>query len=577
MTGFTPSADWQPVDPDEPLPPGIEVRMDLASGQNFARLRPVATTGSPGAFGAPTYTDVPPQANPPDFKLAALEYALKGWAVLPVEPRGKSPLISLVPHGVKNATTDPAQIDRWWTAQPSANIGIACGPSGLVVVDLDVHDGKDGVAEWKKLGITCPTLTVKTGGGGLHLYFSAPPGVHIGNNPLADGIDIRSVNGQVVAPPSIHSSGSSYSLYKDLPIAPLPDEIISRLTAPKEPPDSWELFTLKDAYAPRPPLESVVDGVFYLPSLNIVYSHPGALKSFLIADLAVSVALGRHWLQGKQAAGMKIMQCPALWIDGDNGRLRTHSRFEALARAYNAPPDAPLYYTSMPDPFLDATDRDSLGALAARIVKRGVRLVVIDNLSQICGDADENDASSMRVVLRGLRWLAEYTGAAVIVIHHSRKSGPTGKDGREAETMRGSISIDGAIDLGLKVSRDGVSDNVIVQSTKVRDIVVHPFGAMFVYQHKPGTKELETARFFGTPVVSQSDKAAAELQERVLLTLEGGAMNWSALLLAIGGNKSLLQSALATLTMARQVVLTDGKHGSKIYSLPGRGQVGGQN
>src|SRR5947207_440975 len=61
-----------------------------------------------------------------------------------------------------------------------------------------------------------PTATVRTGGGGVHLYFvrnadvhnsaSSLPGVSF---PLA-GIDLRGVGGYVVAPPSRHRAGRRY-------------------------------------------------------------------------------------------------------------------------------------------------------------------------------------------------------------------------------------------------------------------------------------------------------------------------------------------------------------------------------
>ncbi|MFF4291587.1 bifunctional DNA primase/polymerase, partial [Streptomyces sp. NPDC001633] len=46
-------------------------------------------------------------------------------------------------HGVRAATTDPARIDRWWSAEPRFGVGIACGASGLVILDVDDHTDAD--------------------------------------------------------------------------------------------------------------------------------------------------------------------------------------------------------------------------------------------------------------------------------------------------------------------------------------------------------------------------------------------------------------------------------------------------
>src|SRR5258708_4431274 len=54
----------------------------------------------------------------------ALAYARVGFAVFPCRPRGKEPITK---HGFKDATRDEAQIRKWWTRWPDANIGIATG------------------------------------------------------------------------------------------------------------------------------------------------------------------------------------------------------------------------------------------------------------------------------------------------------------------------------------------------------------------------------------------------------------------------------------------------------------------
>ncbi len=58
---------------------------------------------------------------------AALEYARRGWPVLPLAPRGKAPLGALVPRGLNDATTDPERIRQWWaTRRSSAHFMNSC-------------------------------------------------------------------------------------------------------------------------------------------------------------------------------------------------------------------------------------------------------------------------------------------------------------------------------------------------------------------------------------------------------------------------------------------------------------------
>ena len=146
------------------------------------------------------------------MKEMAPKWAEKGFKVFPVEPNKKKPCGHLVRHGVKNATSDPQKVRDWWRAVPSANIGVATGQ--IFVVDLDVKNEADGVANWKRLCVdhdTAPRTSVaRTPSGGLHLFYRAPEGVRIKNSTsaIADGVDVRGHGGYVVAPPSRTPEGS---------------------------------------------------------------------------------------------------------------------------------------------------------------------------------------------------------------------------------------------------------------------------------------------------------------------------------------------------------------------------------
>jgi hypothetical protein len=140
---------------------------------------------------------------------AAVAYAERGWFVFPLQFKSKDPVPGT--HGFKDATRDPAKVGRWWSAAPSANIGLWPGPSGLVVIDLD---GAEGEATGQRCGlISEPTLMVISGrvDGGRHLYFSAQPGQYLEPTTLGPGTTVRHWKGYVVVPPSIHpTSGQQY-------------------------------------------------------------------------------------------------------------------------------------------------------------------------------------------------------------------------------------------------------------------------------------------------------------------------------------------------------------------------------
>jgi hypothetical protein len=87
---------------------------------------------------------------------AALAYAGRGWAIHPIRAGDKRPYLHDWPH---RATTEPKTIRQWWAKWPEANVGLACGPSRLTVVDLDVKGGAGGPASWDR-----PVAGLENGG-----------------------------------------------------------------------------------------------------------------------------------------------------------------------------------------------------------------------------------------------------------------------------------------------------------------------------------------------------------------------------------------------------------------------------
>ena len=165
---------------------------------------------------------------------AALEYAARGWPVLPLHgirldgtctcgrPDCSSP--GKHPHtrrGVKDATTCPETIREWWSRWPAANIGVATG-GALMVLDVDGPEGERSLS-----GRHLPvTPSVATGNGG-HVYLLPPEGVTIGNaTRFLPGLDVRGEGGYVVAPPSRHCAGVDYAwqiALEEEELAPCPE------------------------------------------------------------------------------------------------------------------------------------------------------------------------------------------------------------------------------------------------------------------------------------------------------------------------------------------------------------------
>ncbi|MFI8069803.1 bifunctional DNA primase/polymerase [Streptomyces sp. NPDC086033] len=163
---------------------------------------------------------------------AALEAAERGWYVFPLRPGTKRPAL----HGEQactstgpcasghrkweqRATTDAERIRAAWSRAPF-NVGIATGPSGLVVVDLDTpehkgsSDAPDGATTFRALceraGHAVPdTYRTRTTSGGTHLYLATPPGLRLASTAgtVADSVDTRAWGGYVVAAGSLLPAG----------------------------------------------------------------------------------------------------------------------------------------------------------------------------------------------------------------------------------------------------------------------------------------------------------------------------------------------------------------------------------
>lgn len=255
---------------------------------------------------------------------AALDTAARGWHVFPLRPGSKKPArpdhtaatCDRTDYRCRDghtgweprATTDPGRIRRGWADAPY-NIGIACGPARLVVVDLDTpKPGDTPPPEWDAPGIRhgaavlaalCDrtgqpypggTWTVSTPSGGTHLYFTAPAdGPQLRNTQGSAGglgwlVDTRAGGGYVAGAGST-VDGRPYTVTCDAPPAPLPAWLAALLRPAPLPPQRPVDVTLPPGRAGGY-LRAAVDGEL----ARVLQSPPRARNTALYR---AAIALGQ--------------------------------------------------------------------------------------------------------------------------------------------------------------------------------------------------------------------------------------------------------------------------------------------
>ncbi|CAM5503822.1 bifunctional DNA primase/polymerase [Streptomyces aurantiogriseus] len=272
---------------------------------------------------------------------AALDAAEHGWHVFPLRPGSKRPAL----HGEQacprtgpctsghlkweqRATTDPDRIRATWSQAPY-NVGIATGPSGLVVVDLDMpknqdknkgsSDAPNGATTFRALceraGHAVPaTYRVRTASGGVHLYFTAPTGIRLTNTAGTVGelVDTRAWGGYVVAAGSLTPAGP-YEALCGPEAAPLPRWLQSILQPAPKPSQSPSGVVAGQS-------RRYADVALASETRNVATAQPGAREATLFRAaraLGRFVAWGdlpRHVVEqalqeAGEAAGLAVSEC----------------------------------------------------------------------------------------------------------------------------------------------------------------------------------------------------------------------------------------------------------------------------
>lgn len=155
----------------------------------------------------PVYAEV----GAPEREAATAQGHALGWSYTPLA--GKRPVLEAW------ASRPRETLDEALGWARAGNVGVRTGAAsrGLVVVDVDLAKG----ATLDGLDLP-PTVTVETGGGGLHFYFRTDEEVRNSAGRLAPHVDVRGEGGQVVAAGSVHPETGEAYRYQD---GRSPDEV----------------------------------------------------------------------------------------------------------------------------------------------------------------------------------------------------------------------------------------------------------------------------------------------------------------------------------------------------------------
>jgi AAA domain-containing protein len=186
-----------------------------------------------------------------------------------------------------------------------------------------------------------------------------------------------------------------------------------------------------------PPVPWLVEPLLARGHLTMLAGQAGVGKSLLAVGIAGAVAHG-----APSIAGMPVVGGEVVLVDAENGERTLHER----AHLVGLPPDR--VRAGIAGTF-DLHSPTAVSELQRAFGDRPPALLVLDSLASLAPGLRENDAHDVGPLLDRLRRLAQDTGAAVLLLHHTRKSG---------DSYRGGTGIPAAVDVAAVYVRPEASE-----------------------------------------------------------------------------------------------------------------------
>lgn len=311
----------------------------------------------------------------------------------------------------------------------------------------------------------------------------------------------------------------------------------------------WNEFESREFHDP----EWAVENLIPADGITILSGQPGSFKTWMILDLAISVAQGRPF-----AGKFEASQSPVLIIDEENQPRLIQARLRKLGVGK----DDQIHILSRKE--FRIQKEDEVSRVIAQCKEMGVKLVIIDSLVRIHG-SDENSSTEMSKVFREIsRFTKE--GITVLLTHHEGKEQQVRRSG--GGRLRGSSDILAAVDAHISVRRGSREQNMVtLEQTKMRNTTeIEPFNLMF-----ESAEDVFSFLYIGKSERESKNEVA---KKAILDLLKGKAdgMNRGEIEAVIGkaglGGESTVRAAINEHIADGRVIETTGEKNEKICRLP---------
>ena len=291
----------------------------------------------------------------------------------------------------------------------------------------------------------------------------------------------------------------------------------------------------------------LVESLWLDQAVGVLGGEPKCCKSFLALDLAVSVASGAPCLRQfpPRVTG------PVLLFAAEDALPVVRQRLSGIATAAGVSFDAlDIHVITVPVLRLDrSSDCDRLRRTVDALRPR---LLVLDPFVRL-HRIDENAATEVAPLLDFLRQLQRGLGAAVVLVHHARKSAAA----RPGQALRGSSELHawGDSNLYLRRSKDSLSLSVehrAASSISALPLQLHQHGDALALRVAPSADSSLPA-----PAPTSDCTSPAQRIEQALRAADG-PMTRRQLREACRIRASTFSQALAQLLSLGRILQTDG-------------------